>query len=112
MSLLSRFRKAPPHSAAARAPQSAPASPPQAITPPATESAAHDEERLQAAIAVRDMDALAKIVIDGSSTKVRQSAAEAIEDLEQIRVLLRTARNDKNVHRILGRKRDALLDVE
>jgi hypothetical protein len=53
-------------------------------------------------------------VLEGKSTKVRQRAAEAIEDPGQIRGLIKDVRggNDKSVYRILARKRDALLAQE
>src|SRR5688500_2813223 len=118
MSLFSRFRKAPPPSvpekprensmqpAAPKAP--APAGPDPALL------AAQEEKALQAAIASGDTAAVAKLVTEGSSTKIRQAAAEAIEDPAQIRQLIRDARGgkDKSVYKILTRKRDALLAHE
>ena len=112
MSLLSRFRKAPPRSPPVKPSPAAPATPDSSAITHVDALGAQEEETLRSAIANRDMDAVAKLVTAGSSTKIRQSAAEAIEDLEQIRALLRAARNDKNVHKILARKRDALLDIE
>ena len=114
MSLLSRFRKAPPPSAPAQ-PQE---TPPAAAAAPAVQEAAllasQEEERLTAAIAGGDIQTVATLVIEGASTKVRQRAAEAIDDPAQIRQLLRDARGgkDKSVYKILTRKRDALLAQE
>src|SRR5882757_4069249 len=87
MSLFSRFfRRAPP-------PSSAP------------------EEPLGAAIAGHDVHTIARLVVAGTSTKVRQLAAHSIEDPVQLRQLIKDVRggNDKSVYRILARKRDALL---
>lgn len=115
MSLFSRFRKAPPPSAPAEPRQNPPA--PKVAVPAAPEPAvlaAQEEERLTAAIAAGDTQAVAGLVIEGASTKVRQRAAEAIDDPAQIRQLLRDARGgkDKSVYKILTRKRDALLAQE
>lgn len=112
MSLFSRFRKAPPRSAPMKPSPAAPATPDSPASASADPAAAQEVQALRSAIESRDMDAVGKFVIAGSSTKIRQSAAEAIEDLEQIRALLRAVHNDKNVHKILARKRDALLEVE
>ncbi len=113
MSLLSRFRKAPPSESVkplqpdagvlARKPAPEPAPEFEAI-------AAQEEETLRAAIAASDQQAISRLVLDGTSTKVRQAAAEAIEDPERIRKLIKHARggNDKSVYKILARKRDAL----
>ncbi|MDE0853162.1 MAG: hypothetical protein OSA97_01910, partial [Nevskia sp.] len=58
------------------------------------------------------MQAVARLVVAGASTKVRQAAAEAIEDPDLLRQLIRDVRggNDKNVYKVLTSKRDALLD--
>lgn len=112
MSLFSRFRKAPPHSAAVKSPPAAAPMPESSAVTHADSSATQEAQTLRSAIENRDMEAVVKFVTTGSSTRIRQSAAEAIEDLEQIRALLRAVHNDKNVHKILARKRDALLDVE
>jgi hypothetical protein len=59
----------------------------------------------------RDVPAIARLVISGGSTKIRQRAAQAIEDPEVLRQLIRDVRggNDKSVYKILTAKRDALL---
>jgi hypothetical protein len=76
--------------------------------------AAQEEGALKAAIASGDTAAVARLVIEGASTKIRQMAAEAIEDPAQIRQLIRDARGgkDKSVYKILTRKRDVLLAQE
>ena len=114
MSLFSRFKKAP--APAAPQPQPAPVVP-KASAPEAAEPAvlaAREEQSLQAAIAAGDAKVVARLVIDGTSTKIRQQAAEAIDDPALIRQLIRDARggNDKSVYKILTRKRDALLAQE
>jgi len=118
MSLFSRFRKAPPpsvpeqplaHSMETPAPKTpAPAGPDPALL------AAQEEETLKSAIASGDIAAVAKLVIEGASTRIRQMAAEAIDDPTHIRQLIRDARggNDKSVYKILTRKRDVLLAHE
>jgi hypothetical protein len=57
---------------------------------------------------------VARLVVEGSSTKVRQMAAQAVEDPAVLRQLIRDVRggNDKSVYRILTSKRDALLEQE
>jgi Domain of Unknown Function (DUF349) len=117
VSLFSRlFRKAQPS-------VSVPENPPEPVAQPAPEpsisvSAAavadQEEEALKAAIEQRDTGTIANLAIKGSSTKIRQLAAEAIEDPAQIRELIKAARggNDKSVYKILARKRDALLAQE
>lgn len=59
----------------------------------------------------RDVQAVARLVVAGTSTKVRQAAAHAIEDPELLRQLIRDVRggNDQNVYKILTAKRDAQL---
>ena len=114
MSFFSRFRKAPPAPVPATRPETpAPvASAPTAPDPKVL--AAREEESVRTAIAAADLTALARFVTEGSSTRIRQLAAEAIDDPEQIRKLIRSARggNDKNVYKILTRKRDAFLAHE
>ncbi len=109
MSFFSRFRKAPP-ATAAKPPERAAAPPP----PEPALLAAQEEEKLRAAIAAGDFRTVATFVTEGTSTRIRQLAAEAIDEPEQIRKLIRVARggNDKNVYKILTRKRDALLARE
>jgi hypothetical protein len=113
MSLLSRFfRKAP-------SPVPVPEKPPESAAvpqraPPVPNRASQetkDQEQLKAAIAARDLDAIARLVREGATTGVRQQAAEAIDDPAQLRQLIKDVRggNDKSVYRILTRKRDAQL---
>ena len=85
--------------------------------PPGPDRAAElaaEEARLEAAIASGDEGAIAPFALEGASTKIRQRAAEAIEDPERIRELIRAARGGKDnaVYRILTTKRDARLDAE
>lgn len=115
MSLFSRlFRKAPPSS-----PGPAPTpsttvekSPPKPTAADRAQAAAAEERALQAAIDARDVQAVARLVVEGSSTKVRQAAAGAIEDPDVLRQLIRDVRggNDKSVYRILTSRRDAQLE--
>src|ERR1041384_5459129 len=119
MSLLSRlFRKAP---SVSPGPASAPPGSPSAraddalAKPSAADraaAAAAEEKALQAAIDARDVPAVARLVVAGSSTKVRQAAAHAIEDLDVRLQLIRDVRggNDKAVYKVLTGKRDLLLD--
>lgn len=84
-------------------------------SPPREQPVAIDDEPiLKAALDSRDTGVLARLVIDGSSTRIRQLAAQAIEDPAQLRQLLRQAKGgrDKNVYRILRHKCDALLASE
>lgn len=55
---------------------------------------------------------MARLVVAGTSTKIRQSAAQAIEDPDLLRQLIRDVRggNDKGVYKILTSRRDALLE--
>ena len=118
MSLFSRFRKAPPPSIPEKPPENSmqPAAPnaPMPAGPDPALLAAQEEGTLKAALASGDSTTVARLVIEGSSTKIRQAAAEAIEDPAQIRQLIRDARGgkDKSVYKILTRKRDALLAQE
>ncbi len=51
----------------------------------------------------------ARLVLDGSSTRLRQLAAQCVEDPDEIKRLLRQLRGkEKSVYRILKDKRDAL----
>src|SRR6185312_12801266 len=67
---------------------------------------------LRAAIASGDFETVGKFVIEGTSTKIRQTAAQAIEDPAQLRQLIRDVRggSDKSVYKILTHKRDGLLE--
>ena len=89
-----------------------PAPPPPA--PDRAEELAAEEARLQAAIDSGDEALVAPFALEGASTKIRQRAAEAIEDPERIRELIRAARGGKDnaVYRILAAKRDARLEAE
>jgi hypothetical protein len=113
MSLLTRlFRNTAP-----RAEEVQSISPPADIEPvqPRKEPAGpDDEEVLKAALAAHDSAAVARLVIEGSSTRVRQLAAQAVEEPELLRRLVRDTRGgkDKNVYRILRQKCDALLAQE
>ena len=111
MSLFSRFRNAAPHAPAVKQPENITANPPE---PDPALLAAQEEETLRAAIAAGDSHTVATSAIEGTSTRIRQLAAEAIDDPEQIRRLIKSARggNDKSVYKILTRKRDALLAQE
>src|SRR5712671_3861616 len=57
---------------------------------------------------------IARLVIEGTSTKIRQMAARAIEDPATLRQLIRDVRGgkDKSVYKILTSKRDLLLEQE
>src|SRR5688572_2248383 len=118
MSLLSRFRKAPPPSVSEKSRENSMATPapntPTPVGPDPALLAAQEEAALQTAIASGDTAQVARLVIEGTSTKIRQAAAEAIDDPAQIRQLIRDARGgkDKSVYKILTRKRDALLAHE
>lgn len=67
---------------------------------------------MQSAIDARDIQAVARLVVAGTSTRVRQAAAHAIEDPHLLRQLIRDLRggNDKGVYKVLTAKRDALLE--
>ncbi len=114
MPLFSRFRKEPATKGPAEPREIVPEKPAVPAGPEAALLAAQEEERLSAAIAGGDPEAVATLVIEGTSTKIRQRAAEAIDDPAQIRQLLRDARGgkDKSVYKILTRKRDVLLAQE
>ena len=112
MSLFSRlFRKAPPPSLP---PERVPESPPPARPEPSAADralvSAQEERELEAAIAAGDAAAVARLVVQGTSTKVRQQAAQAVEDPEWLRQLIKEVRggNDKSVYKILTGKRDVL----
>lgn len=113
MSLFSRFRKAQPPSVPQERSESVAASSSATDAADLALRAAQEEEALRAAIAAGDSHSVARLVIEGASTKIRQSAAEAVSDPAQIRRLIRDVRGaDKNVFKILTRKRDALLAQE
>ncbi|MDY6945607.1 MAG: DUF349 domain-containing protein [Pseudomonadota bacterium] len=114
MPLFSRFRKPSPPAAPTVSAEQAAAKPAAPAGPDPAVLAEQEEARLTAAIAAGDTQTVAAMVIEGASTKIRQRAAEAIDDPSQIRQLLRDARGgkDKSVYKILTRKRDALLAQE
>jgi len=114
MSLFSRlFRKAPSARPAATQPPSAADKADPALARPGAATralqAAAEEIALQAAIDANDVQALARLVVTGASTKVRQAAAHAVEEPALLRQLIRDVRggNDKTVYKILTAKRDA-----
>ncbi len=119
MSLFSRlFRKIPSPSSTPASP-SRPAPSEKAAKSPAKPGAAEralaadaEEKALQAAVEARDVQAVARLVVAGTSTRVRQAAAEAIEDPDVLRQLIREVRGgkDNNVYKILTAKRDVLLE--
>ena len=84
---------------------------PVAPTPDRAREAAQEEASLQAAIDRNDAETIARLVVAGKSTKVRQFAAHAVSDPAQLRDLIRDVRggNDKSVYKILTSKRDAQL---
>ena len=72
--------------------------------------AAHLEQAIRT---VDDVKFWFRLATDAPSTRLRQLAAEQIEDPVQLRQLLKEARGkDKNVYRILRRKCDVLLGQE
>jgi hypothetical protein len=114
MSLISRLLgKTPPQ---VEEPVVAPAtarddSPPR---PDPVARAQEEDASLSQALEAGDMAAVGRWVLEGHSTRIRQRAAEAITDPEQLRELIRATRggNDKSVYRILTTKRDELLAAE
>jgi hypothetical protein len=113
MSLFSRlFRKAPlPFPPPEKPPETAAAASP---VPSAADRAlitAQEERDLQAAVEAHDIQTIGRFVLEGASTRIRQQAAQAIEDPAQLRQLIKDARggNDKSVYKILTAKRDAQL---
>ena len=71
--------------------------------------AREEEAGVSAAIAAGDTDAVARWVLEGSSSRVRQAAARAIADPEHLDRLIPAVRGkDKNVYRILTGKREEL----
>ena len=113
MSLFSRlFRKAP-------LPAVPPQKPPENFEPPRPAPngpdravvAAKEAAELEAALETRDAPTIGRLVLEGSSTRIRQQAAQAVQDLAQLRQLIKDVRggNDKSVYKILTGKRDALL---
>ena len=117
MSFFSRlFRKAPssspvPTSRPAPSPKADPAAPKPGAAERA-QAAAAEEQALQAAIAAGDFQAVARLVVSGTSTKLRQAAAHAIDDPDLLRQLIRDVRggNDKSVYKVLTSKRDQQIE--
>ena len=113
MSLFSRlFRRHAP--TPAPQPEQAPAAeqpPPPDPAALAAQRAAEEEETLTAAIAAADQAALASLACTGFSTRIRQRAAQAIDDPARLHELIRATRGgkDKQVYRILTAKRDEVL---
>ena len=71
------------------------------------------EHVAEAARVVDDPALWQRLAIEGPSTKIRQLAAERIEEPARLRQLLKDARGkDKNVYRILRRKCDLLVSEE
>ncbi|MDM4769941.1 DUF349 domain-containing protein [Solimonas sp. SE-A11] len=113
MSLFSRFFRKVPSPAPAPAPsRQASKAPPK--TSAADRALTDDAERkaLQSAVEAEDAQAIARLVVAGSSTRIRQAAASAIQDPDLLRQLIRDVRGgkDNNVYKILTAKRDALLE--
>jgi len=64
----------------------------------------------QALASIGDPSQIAQLVIDSPSSRLRQLAAERVEDPTQIRQLLKQVRDkDKGVYKILKQKHDVLL---
>lgn len=114
MSLFSRFFRKAPSPVVPEAPEK-PAANTEVVRAAASAdralAAAREEAALQAAIDQNDAEAIARLVVSGTSTKIRQLAAQAVKDPAQLRELIRDVRggNDKTVYKILTSKRDALL---
>lgn len=77
----------------------------------AAQRAAEEEAALTAALDAADQAALSGLVVTGSTTRIRQRAAQAITDPSRLRELIRSTRGgkDNQVYRILTAKRDAML---
>jgi hypothetical protein len=112
MTLFSRLFGKSPATEAARAaapPVVAVASKP--ATPDTAARSLEEEARVEQAIAAGDMASVGRWVLEAQSFRVRQRAAEAVSDLDQLHELIRATRHgkDKRVYRILTGKRDELL---
>jgi hypothetical protein len=120
MSLISKLFRKPPTPPAGASARPAPASTP--VEPDATPAkqptgpdpaivSDQEEAALTAAVAAGDQEAIGRFVTTGAHTGIRQRAAQAVDDLVQLRELIRVVRggNDKHVYRILSSKRDAIL---
>jgi hypothetical protein len=73
-----------------------------------------DTGRLAQALAsIDDPEQVALLVMEGPTSRLRQSAAELIEDAAQLRQLLKHARDkDRSVYKILKQKHDALVAAD
>jgi hypothetical protein len=73
-----------------------------------------DTARLPQALAsIHDPTLVAQLAAESPSSRVRQLAAEAVEDPAQLKLLLKLIRNkDKNVYKIIKQKCDALTAEE
>ena len=111
MSLFSRLFRKPTVAAAAPAPVKTAAPTESRARSDQAARAQEEESNLSDAITRGDRAAVSKWVLSGSSTRIRQRAAQAISDPDQLGALIRATRggNDKNVYRILTAKRDELL---
>ncbi len=90
-----------------------PVPPPKAPKPDRSAEFAAEEARLTEALSAASEPAIAQFVVDGGSTRIRQRAAEAIQDSDRIRELIRLSRGKDNaVYKILTAKRDAQLELE
>ncbi|MGQ0528911.1 MAG: DUF349 domain-containing protein [Panacagrimonas sp.] len=119
MSLLSRFFRKPVSQSTRPASASQPAaskagdkSPHKPGTADRALAAFAEEKALRSAIDAQDVQAVARLVVAGTSTQIRQAAAAAIEDPDVLRQLIRDVRggNDKHVYKILTSRRDGLLE--
>jgi len=116
MSLFSRlFRKAPsPSLPPQKAPVAVPPPRPEPSVPDRAVVTAQEERELETAIAAGDTTTVARLVVQGASTRIRQQAAQAVEDPALLRQLIKEVRggNDKSVYKILTGKRDTVLARE
>lgn len=73
-----------------------------------------DSGRLaQALTSIDDPEQVARLVMEGPTSRLRQSAAELVEDPAQLRQLLKHARDkDRSVYKILKQKHDALVAAD
>ncbi len=73
-----------------------------------------DTGRLARALdSIDDPGQLARLVMEGPTSRLRQSAAELVEDPAQLRQLLKHARDkDRSVYKILKQKHDALVAAD
>ncbi len=73
--------------------------------------AREEQAALEQALAVGDMAEVGRWALEGHSTRLRQAAAQAISDPDQLHALILATRHgkDKQVYRILTKKHDALL---